>query len=123
MWKIDNFLCAIMFLMGKRSKLDNNELATKGFVRSEFIKFEQKIDNRFADFEKKIEDKFELRFKQIEESFDRRTGVVLEEMNDIVRKIAEAYSIQIEGINTKINKNSEWLSNHEDRILRLESGN
>lgn len=85
--------------MQKLSKIERLEPVNKGFLKDQNFVTKDYLDEVFSHY----------------------MGIFLEEITDRIKGSTEALEIRLDRIESSIKTHSDWLSEHEDRILELEA--
>ena len=91
----------------KLSKSQREEVATKGFVVDLMFELEIGLESRL---EAKLEAKFQ-----------RYVGALMEDNRHQIGQVIDYIKMSNERLDRRTGKLEDWLSNHEDRLGKLET--
>jgi len=99
----------------KFSKKGDDKLVTRGYLKKQNYVTEKYLKEVLEDYPTK-----DYLDKKFDEKFAHNFGIMTERLADDLKKITEGLEIKIDSLIRHSKERDCWLSNHEDRILKLE---
>lgn len=107
-------------MKGKSSKKEDkvvteSYLESKHYITESYLESKHYVTEDYLDKVLEIRfDKFRKEFREeLNEDFSRQIGVMVEEMTHRMKAL-------FQDVKSQVKTHDNWLSDHEDRILRLE---